>query len=1571
MTTVRDDARMIRPIVPSPLYETGEYLKSGLFVSLLKYRRNAHNSSQSSRARSMTRNIQRVFLAAAALACGETPTAPPLGVPTPLPTQVVEGVRCVVDTRTRQMSCGSGEEGSPTATRSRSGGNGINVDLIVGGQNTFIKLTSSNVTYSGEVFSFTTTVQNLIPQSLGTTDGTTLDTAGVKVFFEQEPVFTSGSGTIDFVDPIGGGSLVDGFATFTRANQPYYKYNQILHPNEVSAGKLWRMHIPTTVTSFAFTVYVSAPVQYPTGWIDVTPPVTVLQTGQTQQLTAVVRDVVGRVQAGAPVTWGTSNASAATVDASGLVTAVGDGAATITATSTTRTGTALITVATPTVLNINAGDGQTALVGAAVATAPSVVVLDQNGAPVPNIQVTFSVTGGGGSATTLVATTNASGIATVGSWTLGAGGVGCAAATITNCTRNTLHAVATGGASPAVDIKGYIPPIVPATATYQAVGNATLPVVAGIGVLQGAFSINGNGANGQGATLTVTTPSPVGSQSGTVTIAGDGSFSYLSSPTYVSVGAATENFTYTVTDGIASITSNAALQVNVPEHVFYVQPGFGGTSTGSDVQPFKDFSGTAGQGVEAVAVASDTILVFVGTGAAVGGTLKNGQFVYGQGASVPKTFPTGSAATYRNGGQSITLLAAPVSSPQVGALTLGVGNTLRGFTVVGNVGAALTGNSFGTLTVGEVNINAGFQALSLTTGTVAGAFTSVNSAGGTNNVLLSSVSTSGTFALGNGALSGATSDAFKLSGGGGTFTYAGTISNSTALAVSISSMTGGGVTLSGNINTLASPNRGIQVAGNTGGTVTLSGAEIGISSGASVGISFAFNSAAFVFNVSPTTALQITSTSATSFSASNAGTITVTGGSNTINATSGPALSINGPSVGAGGVNFSSVTSTGSTTNVNLTNVGGTGAISLGNGALSGASGTSFQVNGGANAITYGGTITKTVSGQLIVLSGRTAGSITLSGNLSCTSACGSSSGAIAVSSATGGVITFSGTAKTINTPTAGLVGVALTGNAGSTISFATGGLAITTGTGAGFTATGGGTVDVPAGGTSTISTTSGTPFNMANTTIGGSGIVFRSITNTIAAGNGIVLNNTGAGPFSVTGDGASDPANTTRGRTTAKLGGGTVALGSGGTLTSTSGSAASFTTTGAVTLRDMNITGSSNGDGVVATSVSGLTLDNMLITGKTFGHGVHATSTSNLTLQHMDINSNATDASTAAADIWNVRLDDVSGTTTVQNTTVNTGFEHIFQIKNTTATTAFNVTNANFSGAGNGDGLDIYAYGSSNITANIQGSTFANNSSFGFDSGTQTTGSGSLNLTINNSTFTNNFVGADVAHGSSGSNTFNLTNNNFQTNVASSSQAINVNRLGDPSFTGFGLFSGTVSGNTIGTAGVANSGSDVGDGITVKTNGNGGTIRVSILNNIIREYGQHGIGISARDATTGHTLHARVQGNNIANGKAAISLDGINVLLGALNTDHVAVCLDIGGAGLLGNTVTAAVRTGIRVRSSGTAPGAVTAFTAPGYDGTGATYFSNRNPAATGVVSNANFANGGGTNNAGNCTTP
>jgi hypothetical protein len=67
-----------------------------------------------------------------------------------------------------------------------------------------------------------------------------------------------------------------------------------------------------------------------------------------------------------------------------------------------------------------APDNQSASPGSAVAAPPAVKVLDRFNNPVGGVEVTFSVTGGGGTVTNPVAVTNAVGVATAGTWTLGA-----------------------------------------------------------------------------------------------------------------------------------------------------------------------------------------------------------------------------------------------------------------------------------------------------------------------------------------------------------------------------------------------------------------------------------------------------------------------------------------------------------------------------------------------------------------------------------------------------------------------------------------------------------------------------------------------------------------------------------------------------------------------------------------------------------------------------------------------------------------------------------------------------------------------------------------------------------------------------------------------------------------------------------------------------------------------------------------------------------------------------------------------------------------------------------------------
>src|SRR5205814_3844063 len=97
------------------------------------------------------------------------------------------------------------------------------------------------------------------------------------------------------------------------------------------------------------------------------------------------------------------------------VTATGSGLGTL-------TFNASGTVATATSIVSNSTVSQSATAGGS-ATAPSVLVRDAYGNPVSGVSVTFTTTGGTGALASPASggsiLTNASGIATVGTWTLG------------------------------------------------------------------------------------------------------------------------------------------------------------------------------------------------------------------------------------------------------------------------------------------------------------------------------------------------------------------------------------------------------------------------------------------------------------------------------------------------------------------------------------------------------------------------------------------------------------------------------------------------------------------------------------------------------------------------------------------------------------------------------------------------------------------------------------------------------------------------------------------------------------------------------------------------------------------------------------------------------------------------------------------------------------------------------------------------------------------------------------------------------------------------------------------------
>ena len=271
-----------------------------------------------------------LLLLAFAAACADagSPTATPTVAAGPV--AELAKLDCTVTVATGALSC-AGAPSSP---------GGANRVLIGGGNGNYVYLQASNNTYSAvdSIYRMDVTVQNLLPQAMGTTDGTTLDAGGIKILFYTEPYPSSGdlSGELE-LEGVSRGVYMTG-------DQAYYQYDEVLQANATSAPMQWQIRKPPSVTGFRFIVYVLAHVQYPVGFVDVSPAADTMAEGGTQALVATVRNAIGDVITGETVTWGTSNATIASVDGSGTVTAVAPGLATITATAGSRSGQTTIAV---------------------------------------------------------------------------------------------------------------------------------------------------------------------------------------------------------------------------------------------------------------------------------------------------------------------------------------------------------------------------------------------------------------------------------------------------------------------------------------------------------------------------------------------------------------------------------------------------------------------------------------------------------------------------------------------------------------------------------------------------------------------------------------------------------------------------------------------------------------------------------------------------------------------------------------------------------------------------------------------------------------------------------------------------------------------------------------------------------------------------------------------------------------------------------------------------------------------------------------------------------------------------
>jgi hypothetical protein len=464
---------------------------------------------------------------------------------------------------------------------------------------------------------------------------------------------------------------------------------------------------------------------------------------------------------------------------------------------------------------------------------------------------------------------------------------------------------------------------------YTATGNIAIAIADGTSDVlsndQGTGTLTVSEVQGASANVGVatnTTASGIGSITGNVTLNANGSFSYDPPPGYTG----TDQFTYRITDGSSS-SNLATVTITVSDMMWFVCDACGGNNRGTLAHPFTsvaDFT-AANTGSAPAPQPNQKLYIRSGTynGAADNLTLRDGQLAFGQGVAAATVFTpdANSVAAFA----ALTAGTVPVIAPTAGnGVNLGSGNTLRGFDVGSAGGIGITGTDFGALTVTGVSINTTGAGLSLTTGSASAtgvAFGSITSGGGTNNIKLANLSGTNAFALGSGALSGASGNAFDVDNGTAPVSYSGTIANTTARPVRIENYDGGTIALSGAVTGSSS---GVLLNANTGATVSFTGG-VSLSTGANA-----------------------------AFTATEGGTVTATQNNssivNTLATTTGTALNVQNTTIGAVGLTFQSISAgtaaSGPTNGIVLNATGSSGGLTVTGTGSAGTGGTIQSITG-------------------------------------------------------------------------------------------------------------------------------------------------------------------------------------------------------------------------------------------------------------------------------------------------------------------------------------------------------------------------------------------------------------------------------------------------------------------------------------------------------------------------------------------------------------------------------------------------------------------------------------------------
>jgi hypothetical protein len=326
-----------------------------------------------------------------------------------------------------------------------------------------------------------------------------------------------------------------------------------------------------------------------------------------------------------------------------------------------------------------------------------------------------------------------------------------------------------------------------------------------------------------------------------------------------------------------------------------------------------------------------------------------------------------------------------------------------------------------------------------------------------------------------------------------------------------------------------------------------------------------------------------------------------------------------------------------------------------------------------------------------------------------------------------------------------------------------------------------------------------------------------------------------------------------------------------------------SFTVTGDGSPGSGGAIDAMTGDGVSLTNVTNVSLADMTITNNG-GNGIGGDGVSGFSLTGSVVNDNGDAVGEAG-----IRFDQLTGTAAITGTTISGSWEDNLRVTAASGTLTLTISGstiaANQPGTG-GNGVTVIGSGTADVTLTVNAGTQLNgNQARGLL--TTFTGSAKQDVTVTGAVLMANTVAIDLGADAASMLTFDVS-----ANATIADQTMNAVQVFSASTCAGCVVSGTIAGNTIGTA-AAQSGSVLGQGIVVDLRGN--TVgAVAVTGNTVLHTDKEGIALQTRlgSASVGFTLTGNSVGTPDDDELPGFPVEPPGILVQARNTSTL--CLDI-----------------------------------------------------------------------------